>query len=114
MSQRPKRPSYRRRRGHDTRGRAFGFDRRAAGVAGAAVACFEQAGHRSPLRMQRLFGEAVWDAEAVRDDVRAFVVDRLAHPDSGDQRSVEGTAPMPDDLGTSAASRRSGGHRMSA
>jgi SRSO17 transposase len=42
----------------------------------------EQAGHRSPRRMQRLLGEAVWDAEVVRDDVRGFVVDQLAHPDA--------------------------------
>jgi hypothetical protein len=42
----------------------------------------QQAGHRSPRRMQRLLGEAVWDAEAVRDDVRAFVVEQLAHPDA--------------------------------
>jgi SRSO17 transposase len=42
----------------------------------------EAAGHRSPRRMQRLLGEAVWDAEAVRDDVRAFVVEQLAHPDA--------------------------------
>jgi SRSO17 transposase len=40
----------------------------------------EQAGHRSPRRMQRLLGEAVWDAEAVRDEVRAFVVEQLADP----------------------------------
>lgn len=42
----------------------------------------EQAGHRSPRRMQRLLGEAAWDAEEVRDDVRAFVVDQLAHPEA--------------------------------
>jgi SRSO17 transposase len=32
--------------------------------------------------MQRLLGEAAWDAEAVRDDVRAFVVEQLVHPDA--------------------------------
>ena len=42
----------------------------------------EQAGHRSPRRMQRLLGEVVWDAELVRDDVRAFVADQLDHPDA--------------------------------
>jgi hypothetical protein len=31
--------------------------------------------------MQRLLAEAVWDADAVRDDLRAFVVDEL-----GDQK----------------------------
>lgn len=43
----------------------------------------EQAGHASPHRMQRLLAEAVWDADAVRDDPRAFVVDEL-----GDQHGV--------------------------
>lgn len=37
----------------------------------------EQAGDRTPHRMQRLLGEAVWDADAVRDDVRRYVVDEL-------------------------------------
>jgi SRSO17 transposase len=41
----------------------------------------EQAGHASPHRMQRLLADAVWDADAVRDDVRAFVVDELGEPD---------------------------------
>jgi SRSO17 transposase len=43
----------------------------------------EQAGDRSPHRMQRLLGEAVWDADAVRDDVRGYVVDQL-----GDRQAV--------------------------
>jgi SRSO17 transposase len=37
----------------------------------------EQAGDASPHAMQRLLGEAVWDADAVRDDVRGYVVDAL-------------------------------------
>src|ERR671938_234452 len=40
----------------------------------------EQAGDRSPHRMQRLLGEAVWVADAVRDDVRQYVVDKLGDP----------------------------------
>jgi len=40
----------------------------------------EQAGDRSPHRMQRLLGEAVWDADAVRDDVRQYVIDELGDP----------------------------------
>jgi SRSO17 transposase len=69
----------------------------------------EQAGDRSPHRMQRLLGEAVWDADAVRDDVRQYVVDKLGDPgavliidDTGDlkagrctvgvQRQYTGTA----------------------
>ena len=30
--------------------------------------------------MQRLLGEAVWDADGVRDDVRGYVVDALGDP----------------------------------
>jgi SRSO17 transposase len=37
----------------------------------------EQAGNASPHGMQRLLGEAVWDADQVRDDVRGYVVDAL-------------------------------------
>jgi SRSO17 transposase len=69
----------------------------------------EQAGDRSPHRMQALLGEAVWDADMVRDDVRQYVVDELGNPgavlildDTGDlkagthtigvQRQYTGTA----------------------
>ncbi len=41
----------------------------------------EQAGHALPDRMQRLLYRAKWDADAVRDDVRRVVVDRLGDPD---------------------------------
>ncbi|MGC4750710.1 IS701 family transposase [Micromonospora sp. DT201] len=41
----------------------------------------EQAGHARPDAMQRLLYRAKWDAEAVRDDVRRVVVDRLGDPD---------------------------------
>lgn len=37
----------------------------------------EQAGHASPSRMQGLLNDAVWDADAVRDDLRRFVIDEL-------------------------------------
>jgi SRSO17 transposase len=30
--------------------------------------------------MQRLMGEAVWDTDAARDDVRGYVVDALSDP----------------------------------
>ena len=39
----------------------------------------EQAGHGDPQAMQRLLRTAVWDADAVRDDLRAFVAARLGH-----------------------------------
>jgi SRSO17 transposase len=42
----------------------------------------EQAGHAGPQAIQRLLRTAVWDADAVRDDVREFVVAHLGHPDS--------------------------------
>ena len=41
----------------------------------------EAAGHRSPDAMQRLLRTAKWDADAVRDDVRAYVAEHLGHPD---------------------------------
>jgi SRSO17 transposase len=69
----------------------------------------EHAGDPSPHRMQRLLGEAVWDADAVRDDLRGYVADQLGDPtgvliidDTGDlkkgnhsvgvQRQYAGTA----------------------
>lgn len=69
----------------------------------------EHAGDRSPHRMQRLLGEAVWDADTVRDDLRRYVADQLGDPcgvlvidDTGDlkkgnrsvgvQRQYTGTA----------------------
>jgi SRSO17 transposase len=41
----------------------------------------EQAGHARPDNMQRLLYRAKWDADAVRDDVRHLVADRLGDPD---------------------------------
>jgi SRSO17 transposase len=69
----------------------------------------EHAGEATPHGMQRLLGEAVWDADAVRDDVRGYVADQLGDPqgvviidDTGDlkkgtqsvgvQRQYTGTA----------------------
>jgi SRSO17 transposase len=69
----------------------------------------EQAGDGSPQAMQRLLGEAVWDADTVRDDVRSYVIDMIGDPggvlildDTGDlkrgtrsvgvQRQYTGTA----------------------
>jgi SRSO17 transposase len=42
----------------------------------------EEAGHARPDAMQRLLYRAVWDADAVRDDVRALVADRFGDPDA--------------------------------
>jgi SRSO17 transposase len=40
----------------------------------------EAAGERTPYGMQRLIASAAWDADAVRDDLRAYVVERLGDP----------------------------------
>ena len=40
----------------------------------------EQAGEATPYGMQRLLAGAKWDADAVRDDLRAYVVEHLADP----------------------------------
>jgi SRSO17 transposase len=40
----------------------------------------EQAGHGDPQAMQRLLRTAVWDAGAVRDDLRSFVAAQLGRP----------------------------------
>jgi SRSO17 transposase len=37
----------------------------------------ERAGHGDPQAMQRLLRTAVWDADAVRDDLRGFVAAQL-------------------------------------
>jgi SRSO17 transposase len=43
----------------------------------------ERAGEAHPIGMQRLLGEADWDADGVRDDVRDFVVESI-----GDKNAV--------------------------
>jgi len=40
----------------------------------------EHVGEASPYGLQHLLGRAVWDADAVRDDVRGYVVEQLADP----------------------------------
>ena len=47
----------------------------------------EQAGESVPDGMQRLLAHADWDADAVRDDVRDYVVEHLA-PGSGESAGV--------------------------
>lgn len=42
----------------------------------------EHAGEGTPDGMQHLLARAVWDADAVRDDLRDYVVDQLADPDA--------------------------------
>jgi SRSO17 transposase len=42
----------------------------------------EQLGERNPDGVQRLLRTARWDADAVRDDLRAYVIERLGDPDA--------------------------------
>jgi hypothetical protein len=57
----------------------------------------EHAGHRGPQAMQRLLCEAVWDADAVRDDVRDLVVQTLGCPEGvlGPERVKPRLASLP-------------------
>ena len=41
----------------------------------------EQAGDASPYGVQHLLGRATWDADKVRDDLRAYVVEHLGDPE---------------------------------
>lgn len=41
----------------------------------------EAVGDATPHGLQRLLGRARWDADAVRDDLRTYVVERLGEPD---------------------------------
>jgi SRSO17 transposase len=41
----------------------------------------EHVGHRSAHRLEWLLNGAKWDADALRDQVRAYVVEHLGHPD---------------------------------
>jgi SRSO17 transposase len=41
----------------------------------------ERAGFARPYRMQSLLGRGIWDEEALRDDVRAYVLEALGDPD---------------------------------
>lgn len=42
----------------------------------------EQAGELTPYGVQRLLSQAKWDADAVRDDLRDYVVDHLGDPEA--------------------------------
>lgn len=42
----------------------------------------EQAGDANPYGLQHLLSRAKWDADAVRDDLRGFVVEHLHHDDA--------------------------------
>lgn len=42
----------------------------------------EQAGDANPHGLQHLLSRAEWDADAVREDIRGFVVEHLHHEDA--------------------------------
>jgi SRSO17 transposase len=42
----------------------------------------EHRGHTSPDRLQHLLSAARWEADAVRDDLRGYVVDHFADRDA--------------------------------
>ena len=42
----------------------------------------EAAGATTPYAMQHLLGRAIWDAEAVRDELRAYVMEHLGDPEA--------------------------------
>ena len=42
----------------------------------------EHRGERSPAALQHLLSRAKWDADAVRDDLRDYVMDAFADPDA--------------------------------
>ncbi|WP_181009259.1 transposase, partial [Streptomyces sp. SM11] len=42
----------------------------------------EHAGDANPHGLQHLLSRARWDADAVRDDIRGFVVEHLHHEDA--------------------------------
>jgi hypothetical protein len=44
--------------------------------------------------MQRMLADAVWDADAVRDDLRAFAVDELGDPTGVSHVSAYGVARL--------------------
>lgn len=91
----------------------------------------EQAGDVSPDGMQRLLRWADWDVDAVRDDVRDYVVEHLGDPagvlivddtgflkkgtrSAGVQRQYSGTAGRTENcqVGTFLAYRSSKGHAL--
>src|SRR5688500_15993334 len=43
----------------------------------------EAIGETEPRGVQRLLGDASWDAEGVRDDLRSYVVEHLGEPEGG-------------------------------
>lgn len=64
----------------------------------------EYAGDATPDGMQHLLARAVWDADAVRDDVRGYVVEHLRDPDA--VLVVDETGDLKKGTGTVAVQRQ--------
>ncbi|MFO0960575.1 MAG: IS701 family transposase [Isosphaeraceae bacterium] len=73
-------PRFRRK---DLRGRAEGYIRGLLGRVERKNSwqLAEAAGDATPHGIQRLLGRSRWDADAVRDDLRSYVVEHLGEPD---------------------------------
>ncbi len=85
---------------HDLRSNAQAYVRALLmpGVSGNCWALAQAAGHERPFRLQHLLSGAVWDEDAVRDVVRAFVVRHLGgggvliFDETGDLKKGQATA----------------------
>ncbi|MFH5806648.1 transposase, partial [Alienimonas sp. DA493] len=66
----------------ELRGRAGRYLRALAAVTGRPTGrqLAAAAGEPTPINLQRFLGRARWDADLVRDDLRDYVIDRLAVP----------------------------------
>ena len=69
----------------------------------------EHAGDPSPDGMQHLLSQAVWDADAVRDDVPDYVIDHLADPEA--VLVIDETGDLKKGTATVACSARTPGRR---
>jgi len=64
----------------------------------------EHAGNLSPDGMQHLLGRAVWDEDALRDDVRAWLVEHLGDPEG--VLVVDETGDLKKGIGTVGVQRQ--------
>jgi SRSO17 transposase len=84
-------------------------------AAGQLLDARRAAGKGTPDRIQHLLARAVWDTDAVPDDLRGYVVDHLADPDTelvedetGDLKKGSAT------VGVYLVNACAGGHAFSA
>src|ERR687886_3013590 len=70
----------------------------------------EAAGDPGPWRQQAILGRGRWDADALRDIVREYVVERLADPDA--VLVVDETGVLKQGKASCGVARQGGGARM--